>query len=128
MSTPTIAGVSTLIFGTASTLSDTSFSAAIIDSIEVEPLHERIKESGNSGFTKATIDIEDGAKITVRCLYDSAITWPSNGAVIGAKIKGETAAVLYEVIGAPRISRSRKGTATITIEGERHADITLTQS
>lgn len=117
--TPTIKGVTTIVWGTGSQLG--SPAGAIVESIACTPKNPTgigQIENGN-GAEVADILLDDGFDAKITCVYDTAKTWPATGAAVTLTVPslGGTGTTTYAcyVTGQPEVSTSRKKEATITL-------------
>lgn len=119
VNTPTIKGVTTIVWGTGSKLG--SPSGAIVESINIKPKNPtgigEIENGDGAGVVDVLLD--DGFDATVSCVEDTAKTWPATGAAVVLTLPngagaGSTAFTCY-VLGLPDQALSRKKEAMKTL-------------
>lgn len=83
---PIIKGLTTIKWGTSSTLTEAAFTSAIVMRGSFTPKNGApIEIEDNNGFAAALVFLDDGFDATIECVYDSAITWPTDGDEIAVK-------------------------------------------
>lgn len=104
-------GITTIKWGTGSTLG--SPSAAIVESVRVSPKNKApIEIEDSDGFAAILVFLKDGFDAEAVSVYDSALTWPSEGDAVTLTIRGTT----YNCwVGSIEDSLARKKEATITL-------------
>ena len=129
--TPSLLGLSTIVWGTKYAATDmvvqsTNLTGAIIESIAITPKNAapiaEIENGGGAAIVEVLLD--DGFDAKVTCLYDTAKTWPAIGSAITLKVPSYAGGIgdatdgtdfACYVAGNHEISLARKKEATITL-------------
>jgi len=115
-------GITTITWGTSG-MTAGGIATAIVEEATFRPIKDRGRIQDGNGFTVSTADIPDGEEATVRCVYDSAITFPAEGDVITLTKPGG-AATKFEVTEIEQVA-TRKKEGSITLKVERFNGIVL---
>ena len=120
LNSPTIKGVSTIVWGTEGQLG--SPSGAIVESVSITPKNATGLGEIENGDGAAVSDVllDDGFDAKVTCLYDKAKTWPGTGGAVTLTIPtptgaGGTTPYACYCTGWPTIHTARKKEATIDL-------------
>jgi hypothetical protein len=118
MPSPTIKGISTIVWGTDNLMATPA--GAIIESGTITPKNgEPIEIDDNNGFTAVEVILDDGFNAKVHCLYDKAKVWPQVSANVvlnlpnTASNSGNTVAYTCLVGAMPELTQNRKKEAMI---------------
>lgn len=86
MGTPIKKGVTTIKWGSGSTLKSAALLTAIVARGSFTPVNGQPFEiEDNDGYTATEVLIDNGFDATVECVYDSALTWPAVGATVALR-------------------------------------------
>jgi hypothetical protein len=110
--TPVLKGVNTIAWGPNGFLGTPN--TAVVESGQVRPKNGKpVEIEDNNGFALTQVWIDDGFDATVRCLYDTAKTWPASQATValsifGLGVNGAAASFNCFVAALPEIDYARK--------------------
>lgn len=125
MGTPIIKGTFTTIRWDTDGVLQAGLASAIVDSVRCSTLGgEPHKIDGKKGFTAVVVLLDDGERLELECVDDTALTWPAKGDVIS--LKGPNDALAKNVLVVDHGSdnpKKREGMRSITVEA--YTDITL---
>ncbi len=116
-------GITTITWGSDS-MTQSAMATAVVESISYKPHPVKATIETNVGTTGTMILVDDGFDATVKCVYDSNITWPVLGGTIQIKSPIFQTAKWCVVVGVME-DVARKKEATITIELEYRPDLSL---
>ncbi len=106
-------------------LTGAAFTSAIVMRMTATPKNgDPIEIEGNEGFAAVLVLLNDGFNATVECLYDSAITWPVEGANVTLKRPLDGAALTC-LLASIEQSAERKREATVTMRLVYRPDVPL---
>lgn len=114
MPSPIVKGLATIKWGTSG-LALGALATAVVQSMSIKSENYETKIEDNDGFTKAFVLIVDGQRVTIECLYDSAITWPAEGTVLSMQPVNAGSASNF-LITKVENAAARKKEATISLE------------
>ena len=120
VNTPTIKGITTIVWGTLGQLG--SPSGSIVESVAITPKNGApIQDIENGdGASVANVLLSDGFDAKATVVYDTAKTYPALGSAVTLTIptgsgSGGTTAYSCFVCGDPDINTARKQEAKITL-------------
>ncbi len=117
MPTPTIKGVTTIQWGPNNMLGVPA--GAVVESGQIRPKNGKPFEiEDQNGFALSQIWIDDGFDATIRCLWDSAKSWPASQATValtfpGLGANGAVETLNCSVAALPEVDVARKREAMI---------------
>jgi len=118
MGTPIKKGVTTIKWGSGSTVGTPS--AAIVESCSLTAKNSKpIEIEDGDGFAATLVVLTDGFDAEVTCLFDTALTWPADGATVGLTVSpanggaGTLGSLNCTCSGVHPCSVARKKEATI---------------
>jgi hypothetical protein len=122
MATKNIAGTFTTIrWGTSGVL-QSNLNTAIVKSVKVSRLGgEVIKMEDNDGFTAIIVGLNDGDKLEIEVVDETAKTWPVFFDVASLKVPGQTNAKNFLILDDD-ITLTKKDFGTRTIVAEAYAN------
>lgn len=113
---PIIKGITTIKWGTTgAVVSGNPGSTVIVESAKFDPNNKEAFIENNDGFDVVWVLLKDGFGVSLVCLYDSALTWPTEGDQIIIKRPSEATSYTCFVRNKPD-EQARKKEAMVTIE------------
>jgi len=124
MPTPIKKGLTTIHWGSGDTLSGALTNAIVARMNATAKNGQAFEIEDNDGFGKAWVLLVDGFDADVECVYDSAITWPAEGAAVTLKRPTDSVA-LSCLLSSIDQTKERKKEAMLTLKIQYRPGITI---